>query len=191
MDNILTVYRSLRRNQTDEHPQQKSYPQTYQIFSVAVTLAALLLVEQTILNAAQARLETETIASDHGLSRSRNSAPPIVRPIVSTARNGAFVQNYHPALACRLLLGMPQAGMLPSIIFPVSTIWNKNQQAKRIAVPRHHLLWWILEIHLLTVSSNLGHERVLSSGVGCSSWADSGGSLYQCYADNEAARYAV
>lgn len=45
-----------------------------------------------------------------------------------------FVQNYHQALACRLLLGLFEAGLLPCIIFVISTIWNPKQQAKRIAV---------------------------------------------------------
>lgn len=45
-----------------------------------------------------------------------------------------FVHNYHQALACRLVLGFFEAGLLPSIIFIISTIWNKRQQGKRIAV---------------------------------------------------------
>lgn len=45
-----------------------------------------------------------------------------------------FVKNYHQALACRLLLGLFEAGLLPSMVFIISTIWNKQQQAKRIAV---------------------------------------------------------
>lgn len=45
-----------------------------------------------------------------------------------------FVQNYHQALACRLLLGIFEAGLLPCMVFIISTIWNKNQHAKRIAV---------------------------------------------------------
>ncbi|KIY02621.1 uncharacterized protein Z520_01086 [Fonsecaea multimorphosa CBS 102226] len=45
-----------------------------------------------------------------------------------------FVQNYHQALACRLLLGLFEGGLLPCMIFIISTIWNKKQQAKRVAV---------------------------------------------------------
>ncbi|KAK5034538.1 hypothetical protein LTS07_003459 [Exophiala sideris] len=45
-----------------------------------------------------------------------------------------FVKNYHQALACRLLLGLFEAGLLPCMIFIISTIWNQKQQAKRIAV---------------------------------------------------------
>lgn len=45
-----------------------------------------------------------------------------------------FVRNYHQALACRLLLGVFEAGLLPCMVFIISTIWNKNQQGKRIAV---------------------------------------------------------
>ena len=45
-----------------------------------------------------------------------------------------FVKNYHQALACRLLLGLFEAGLLPCMIFVISTIWNQKQQAKRIAV---------------------------------------------------------
>ena len=45
-----------------------------------------------------------------------------------------FVHNYHQALACRLLLGFFEAGLLPCMVFIISTIWNKKQQGKRIAV---------------------------------------------------------
>ncbi|KAK5055421.1 hypothetical protein LTR84_013171 [Exophiala bonariae] len=53
----------------------------------------------------------------------------------STATLGTgFVRNYHQALACRLLLGVFEAGLLPCMVFIISTIWNKKQQGKRIAV---------------------------------------------------------
>lgn len=37
-------------------------------------------------------------------------------------------------MACRLLLGAFESGLLPSMIFVISTIWNRHQQAKRVAV---------------------------------------------------------
>lgn len=52
----------------------------------------------------------------------------------TTTLGTGFVKNYHQALACRLLLGLFEAGLLPCMVFLISTIWNKHQQAKRIAV---------------------------------------------------------
>ncbi|KAF7560977.1 hypothetical protein G7046_g3181 [Stylonectria norvegica] len=45
-----------------------------------------------------------------------------------------FCNTYGQALACRLILGVFESGLLPSMIFIVSTVWNRHQQAKRIAV---------------------------------------------------------
>jgi MFS family permease len=45
-----------------------------------------------------------------------------------------FAKNYGQAMACRLLLGVFESGLIPSMIFLISTIWNKQQQAKRVAV---------------------------------------------------------
>lgn len=45
-----------------------------------------------------------------------------------------FTRNYHQALACRLLLGLFEAGLLPCMIFIISTIWDRKRQAKRVAV---------------------------------------------------------
>lgn len=45
-----------------------------------------------------------------------------------------FVKTYGQAMACRLILGAFESGLLPSMIFIISTIWNRNQQAKRVAV---------------------------------------------------------
>lgn len=45
-----------------------------------------------------------------------------------------FCQNYHQALACRLLLGFFESGLIPSIIFIISTVWTRKQQSKRVAV---------------------------------------------------------
>jgi MFS family permease len=53
----------------------------------------------------------------------------------STATLGTgFVQNYHQALACRLILGVFEAGLIPAMVFMISTIWNRRQQAKRVAI---------------------------------------------------------
>ena len=45
-----------------------------------------------------------------------------------------FVQNYHQALACRLVLGIFEAGLIPCMVFLISTIWNRQQQAKRVGL---------------------------------------------------------
>ncbi|KIX92931.1 uncharacterized protein Z520_11407 [Fonsecaea multimorphosa CBS 102226] len=44
-----------------------------------------------------------------------------------------FIHNYHQAIACRLLLGLTEAGTVPALTFIVSTIYNRQDQAKRIA----------------------------------------------------------
>jgi MFS family permease len=44
-----------------------------------------------------------------------------------------FIHNYHQAIACRLLLGLTEAGTVPALTFIVSTIYNRHDQAKRIA----------------------------------------------------------
>ena len=45
-----------------------------------------------------------------------------------------FAKNYSQAMACRLLLGVFESGLLPSMIFIISTIWDRRQQAMRVAV---------------------------------------------------------
>lgn len=45
-----------------------------------------------------------------------------------------FTHTYHQALACRLVLGVFEAGLIPSMVFMISTIWNREQQAKRVAI---------------------------------------------------------
>lgn len=45
-----------------------------------------------------------------------------------------FIKNYHQAIAVRLLLGLFEAGLVPSLTFLISTIYSRNQQAKRVAV---------------------------------------------------------
>lgn len=45
-----------------------------------------------------------------------------------------FCHTYGQAMACRLILGAFESGLLPSMIFIISTVWNRNQQAKRVAV---------------------------------------------------------
>ncbi|GAM33767.1 hypothetical protein TCE0_013r00907 [Talaromyces pinophilus] len=45
-----------------------------------------------------------------------------------------FTHSYGQALACRLILGAFESGLLPCMIFIISTVWNRSQQAKRVAV---------------------------------------------------------
>lgn len=42
-----------------------------------------------------------------------------------------FVQNYHGAIATRLALGLCEAGLFPSVSFYISSIWTREEQAKR------------------------------------------------------------
>lgn len=76
VEDALTVYRTLR----DDKPmtsQPKFYAQAYQIFSVAVTLAALLLVERTIPQAAQFRVDIQTMATDLEVLEAQASPVPV------------------------------------------------------------------------------------------------------------------
>lgn len=52
----------------------------------------------------------------------------------ATTIGTGFCNNYHQALACRLLLGFFESGLIPSIIFIISTVWTRKQQSKRVAV---------------------------------------------------------
>ncbi|KIV97276.1 hypothetical protein PV10_01044 [Exophiala mesophila] len=45
-----------------------------------------------------------------------------------------FVQNYHQALACRMLLGLFEAGVAPAFTFIFSTIYSRESTAKRVAL---------------------------------------------------------
>lgn len=45
-----------------------------------------------------------------------------------------FVQNYSQAIAVRVLLGLFEAGLVPSIVFVFSTIWDREDQSKRVAI---------------------------------------------------------
>ncbi|KAL9567477.1 hypothetical protein ACKAV7_008427 [Fusarium commune] len=45
-----------------------------------------------------------------------------------------FTHSYEQAMACRLILGAFESGLLPCMIFIISTVWNRSQQAKRVAV---------------------------------------------------------
>ena len=45
-----------------------------------------------------------------------------------------FVQNYHQALACRMLLGLCEAGVAPAFTFIFSTIYDRGSTAKRVAL---------------------------------------------------------
>lgn len=52
---------------------------------------------------------------------------------VTTLGTG-FIRTYAQAIALRLLLGVFEAGLLPSLIFIISTIWSQEHQAKRVAI---------------------------------------------------------
>uniref|UniRef100_A0A8H7K3H3 Major facilitator superfamily (MFS) profile domain-containing protein n=1 Tax=Bionectria ochroleuca TaxID=29856 RepID=A0A8H7K3H3_BIOOC len=45
-----------------------------------------------------------------------------------------FTHSYGQAMACRLILGAFESGLLPCMIFIISTVWSRHQQAKRVAV---------------------------------------------------------
>lgn len=76
VEDALAVYRTLRSNKPIA-TQQKFYPQAYQIFSVAVTLAALLLVERAIPNAARFRFDIHSMAADLGLLEAQSCPVPV------------------------------------------------------------------------------------------------------------------
>lgn len=52
----------------------------------------------------------------------------------ATTLGTGFTKNYNQALAARLLLGVFESGLLPSMIFIISTIWPRKGQSKRVAV---------------------------------------------------------
>lgn len=45
-----------------------------------------------------------------------------------------FIQNFSQAIAVRVLLGTFEAGLVPCIVFIISTIWSREDQAKRNAI---------------------------------------------------------
>jgi MFS family permease len=45
-----------------------------------------------------------------------------------------FIQNYSQAIAVRVLLGAFEAGLVPSVVFIISTIWERERQSKRVAI---------------------------------------------------------
>jgi MFS family permease len=45
-----------------------------------------------------------------------------------------FIKNYHQGIAARLLLGAFESGAFPGLVFLISTIYNREEQGKRIAV---------------------------------------------------------
>lgn len=45
-----------------------------------------------------------------------------------------FIHNYHQAIALRVLLGAFEAGLVPCVVFIISTIWAREDQAKRNAI---------------------------------------------------------
>ncbi|KAM0286463.1 hypothetical protein ACHAQH_000889 [Verticillium albo-atrum] len=52
---------------------------------------------------------------------------------IATIATG-FVQNYGQALACRMLLGLFEAGVAPAFTFIFSTIYDRESTAKRVAL---------------------------------------------------------
>lgn len=45
-----------------------------------------------------------------------------------------FVQNYAQCIVVRLLLGAAEAGLFPALSFIISTIWDRENQAKRVSL---------------------------------------------------------
>lgn len=45
-----------------------------------------------------------------------------------------FIHNYGEAILVRVLLGAAEAGLFPSLSFVISTIWDRQSQAKRICL---------------------------------------------------------
>ncbi|KAH6877073.1 major facilitator superfamily domain-containing protein [Thelonectria olida] len=45
-----------------------------------------------------------------------------------------FIKNYHQGIALRLLLGVFESALFPCLAFVISTVYSREQQAKRIAV---------------------------------------------------------
>ncbi|KAG9683638.1 high-affinity nicotinic acid transporter, partial [Aureobasidium melanogenum] len=45
-----------------------------------------------------------------------------------------FIKNYSQAIAVRILLGAFEAGLVPSVVFIISTIWERERQSKRVAI---------------------------------------------------------
>lgn len=45
-----------------------------------------------------------------------------------------FVQTYAQCLVMRLLLGAAEAGLFPALSFVISTIWDRQNQAKRVSL---------------------------------------------------------
>lgn len=76
VEDALAVYRCLR-GEKGMSSQQKFYPQAYQIFSVAVTMASLLLVERGLPESPQSRLEIQAMASDLGLVETQKCPVPV------------------------------------------------------------------------------------------------------------------
>ncbi|KAK5034542.1 hypothetical protein LTS07_003463 [Exophiala sideris] len=76
VEDALTVYKTLRDDEAVAS-QPKFYAQAYQIFSVAVTLAALLLVERIIPQAAQLRVDIQAMATDLGVLEDQASPVPV------------------------------------------------------------------------------------------------------------------
>lgn len=52
----------------------------------------------------------------------------------ATTLGTGFIKTYAQACAVRVVLGVFEAGLLPSLIFVVSTVWSQEHQAKRVAV---------------------------------------------------------
>ncbi|RVX67764.1 hypothetical protein B0A52_07887 [Exophiala mesophila] len=77
VEDALAVYRSMRSAKSFQ-AQQKFFPQAYQVFSVAVTLVTLLLVERaSVPDPAAARRDVETMAADLALLEAQECGVPV------------------------------------------------------------------------------------------------------------------
>lgn len=66
VEDAMAVYRTLRENKS-LGMQQKFFPQAYQVFSVAVTMVTILLVERSMPHFSRFKRDVETMAADLGL----------------------------------------------------------------------------------------------------------------------------
>lgn len=76
VEDAMAVYRTLRANKS-LGMQQKFFPQAYQIFSVAVTMVTILLVERSMPHFSRFKLDIETMTADLGLVDAQACPVPV------------------------------------------------------------------------------------------------------------------
>lgn len=76
VEDAMAVYRTLRVNQSSGM-QQKFFAQAYQIFSVAVTMVTILLVERSMPHFSRFKLDIETMTADLGLVDAQACPVPV------------------------------------------------------------------------------------------------------------------